>query len=90
MDLALGFPKSSPYQDIFNHEVRTRRMKESGELERIALKYKPEGRTCGGCGKGRTLGFKNIILVFLILGLGLLLSIGSFLLELVIKMYKRN
>ena len=88
MDLALGFPKSSPYQDIFHHEMR--RMKESGELERIALKYKPEGRTCGGGGKGRTLGFKNIILVFFILGLGLLLSIGSFLLELAINMNKRN
>ena len=56
MDLALGFPKSSPYQDIFNHEVRM--MKESGELERIALKYKPEGRTCGGGGRAEHSGLR--------------------------------
>ena len=82
-DSALGFPKTSPYRDLFNYEMR--KMMERGELGRIEQKYKPEGLSCGGGGKGRTLGFENIILVFLIFGLGLLLSIVSFLLELAVR-----
>ena len=69
-DSALAFPKTSPYRDVFNYAIR--RMTESGEISRIAIRYKPEGRSCGGGGKGGTLGFENIILVFIIFGFGLL------------------
>ena len=79
-DSALAFPKTSPYRDVFNYAIR--KMTESGEIRRIAMKYKPEERSCGGGEKGRTLGFENIILVFIIFGFGLFLSIISLLLEL--------
>ena len=87
INLAFAFPKTSPYRDIFNHGLQ--KMMESGEIDRIRQKHKPEARICGGGGKGKTLGFKNIILVFLILGLGLLLSIVSLVVEIVINLHKQ-
>ena len=86
MALAFSFPKTSPYREVFNYALQ--RMKESGEMDKIERKHKLDARTCGGGGKGRTLGFKNIILVFCILGFGLLVSVVSFLVEIVIKLCK--
>ena len=82
-DSAFAFPKTSPFRDVFNYEMR--KMTERGELRRIQNKYKPEGRDCGAGGKGRTLGFENIILVFLILGSGFFISVISFLLEIAFR-----
>ena len=86
LNVASAFPKTSPYKDIFNHGLQ--KMMESGELDKIKRKHKPIARICGGGGKGRALGFKNIILVFIILGLGLLLSSAGLVMEIVVNLRK--
>ena len=81
--LAFALRKNSPYLDIFN--LGMQRMLESGELARIARKHRTMKPKCNDSGKGKSLGFKNIILVFLIFGGGVCISILIFLTEIFIR-----
>ena len=78
-DLAFALLKNSPYLDVFN--LGMQRMLESGELERIHRRHMTKKPTCNETGKGKPLGFENIILVCIILGSGLFFSIVICLLE---------
>ena len=73
VDLAFALRKNSPYLDLFNHALR--KMVESGEMARIHMRYSVKEPTCNDPGKGKPLGFENIVLVFIILGAGFCISI---------------
>ena len=85
LNLGFAFPKESPYRDIFNYGLQ--KMTESGDIDKIKKRHKQDNINCEGGGKGRKLGFKNTILVFIILGLGFLLSIICLVVENVIKLH---
>ena len=80
IDLAFALRKNSPYLDVFNLEMQ--RMFESGELERIARRHRTKKPTCNDSGKGKPLGFTNIILMFVIFSGGVCFSIVIFIGEL--------
>ena len=79
IDLAFALQKQSPYVNLIN--LGLQRMAESGKLERIFRKHRAKKPSCGAHGKGKSLGFENILLVFLILMLGQCSSIVLLLLE---------
>ena len=83
VDLAFALQRNSPYLDLFNHAMQ--RIIESGELERIHRKHRVEEPACNDPGKGKPIGFENILLVFLILGSGTFVSIVICILEVCFK-----
>ena len=72
IDVAFPLRKDSPYLDLINHALWE--MMESGELHRILLRHRVREPDCEHSGKGKPIGFENILLVFLILAAGLVIS----------------
>ena len=80
--VAFAFTKYSPFRDLFNHALQM--MVESGELEKIKLRYKTLKPDCSGS-RGRSIGFENAAFAFLIFFGGLASSIIVLIVELITR-----
>ena len=72
------FPKYSKFLPLFNSRIQA--MRENGELESITRRYAEQIQKCQE-GKGKPLGFENILIAFIILYAGCCFSFVIFLLE---------
>ena len=78
-DMAFALPHNSPYKDLINAALY--RMIENGELTRIFIKHKSQEPDCNTAGKGKPIGFENILLAFIILFGSIALSVCFCLME---------
>ena len=86
VDIAFAFQKSSFLRQMFNKGLL--KMIENGEIQRLFEKHglnKQKKSNCGGARKGQTLGFENILVVFIVLGCGILISLLILFVEFLIK-----
>ena len=86
VDIAFAFQKSSFLRQMFNKGLL--KMIENGEMRKLYEKHgfnKQKKSDCGGANKGRTIGFENILVVFIVLGCGVLFSLVILIVEYLIK-----
>ena len=79
MDIAFALSHNSPYKDLINAAMF--RMMENGELTRILIKHKSQEPICNTAGKGKPIGFENILLAFIILFGSITISVCFCLME---------
>ena len=75
IDTAFGFQKGSHLVEIFNMGLL--KMLEKGHMNKLYEKHgfvKSEENKCREPRKGKQLGFENILVMFIVLGLGTLIS----------------
>ena len=75
VNTAFGFQKGSPLVEIFNMGLL--KMLEKGLMRKLYEKHgfvKAEENKCKGPRRGKQLGFENILVLFIVLGLGTLIS----------------
>ena len=90
VDTAFAFQKNSSLKSLFNYGLL--KMSENGEIKRIFIKhgfFTGQENKCEGTRKGKKLGFENILVIFILLGSGMLISILLLLLENAFYIYAR-
>ena len=76
-DVSLGLPNHSPYADIFNYFIK--KNIENGNLDRIKTKWSKTAK--GGCRRSQnvdSMGFDNVVSAFIMLILGITITIFVF------------
>ena len=87
--VALAYQKKFPYAPLFDHAIK--KSKENGQIDRILSKWMAKPRTDCASGSGmESMGWKNVISVFAMIGGGLMLSVFIFLIEIFLNIYKCN
>ncbi len=70
---AFGFPKGSPFIELFSHFMK--KLQENGFQEKSINSYRPRGGVCPS-NDGMALDFKSCIAAFVLFSIGSLLSIS--------------
>ena len=86
VNTGFAFQKNSSLKRLFNRGIL--KMIENGEMNRMFKKYglvKRKEKKCGKTRKSQQLGFENILVVFIVLGFGILTSILLLVIECIIK-----
>ena len=79
--MAFGLPKNSPYKVFMDNELRN--LFENGQMERIFKKWEIKEPTCKPLlQSGDPLTLKKLISIFLVMCIGLLLSLAGLIYEL--------
>ena len=90
VDTAFAFQKNSSLKNLFNYGLL--KMTENGEIKRLFKKHgflTGKENKCEGTRKGKKLGFENILVIFIVLGSGMLISVLLLLLENAFSIYAR-
>ena len=86
VNTAFGFQKNSTFKQLFNYGLI--KMIENGEMQRSLEKHgfvTGKEKKCGGKRKGQQLGFENILVVFIVLCAGIIISLAMLVVEYLIK-----
>ena len=83
---SFAFPRNSPYIELFNSKIQ--KMIENGELEKMKEKYlfSKKNPNCQKHG-GKSIGFENILVIFILLSFGIISSLVFCCAELMFKRY---
>ena len=83
---SFAFPRNSPYIELFNSKIQ--KMIENGELEKMKEKYlfSKKNPNCQKHG-GKSIGFENILIIFILLSFGIISSLVFCCAELIFKRF---